>query len=269
MSLSLPKSDVLHTEFDGRWLTLTMHDPKTRNALTDDMATALTETLDAVAENRSVRGITLQGSDGVFCSGGDLKGMARHISSADRDAIIALSKRGGDLFAKLNSQPQFVLVLIDGPAMAGGLGLACCADMIGMTATARFALTEAKLGIPPAQIAPYVVSRIGVAAARRLVLTVQQLNSEDAIGIGLGDHVAPDTEALDNWSENIKSSVLQAAPGALAISKQIILQAGYASPDTLAGHAADAFTDCLLSEEGMEGIASFVGKRKPSWAEDV
>lgn len=268
MELNLPHHDVLLAEFTGGWLTLTMHDPARRNALSDAMARALNETLDAVADNRSVRGITLRGSDGVFCSGGDLKGMAQHIAAKDREAIVALSKNGGELFAKLNNQPQFILALIDGPAMAGGLGLACCADMVGVTSKARFALTEARLGIPPAQIAPYVVARIGLRATRQLMLTAASFGSDEAVAFGVADHQSQDTQLLEKWALSIQGDVLQTAPGAIAATKKMALKAAHAAPETLMEEAAHLFTDCLLSDEGMEGIASFVGKRKPRWADN-
>lgn len=264
--MGIPQSDILDTELDDGWLTLTMRDPARRNALSEGMVDALSTTLGAVATDRNVRGITLKGSGGIFCSGGDLKGMGARIMAGDREAIVAMSERAGQLFTQINEQPQFVMAAIDGPAMAGGLGLACCADLVAVTATARFALTETRLGIPPAQITPFVVARIGVPAARRLILTGSSFDGHEAGNIGLADHVAADPVSLERFESDVRQAVLQAAPEALAASKRIILESGQGAPAALMRGAAEAFADCLLSDEGREGIASFVEKRKPRWA---
>ncbi|MEM1380680.1 MAG: enoyl-CoA hydratase-related protein [Pseudomonadota bacterium] len=264
---NLPKSDVLHTSVTRGWLTLTMDDPRTKNALSEEMARSLAAVLSAVEDDRTIRGITLRGANGVFCSGGDLKGMASKIAARDRDAIMAMSKAGGEMFAQLNEQPQFVFVQIDGPAMAGGLGLACCGDLVAVTPAAKFALTEAQLGIPPAQIAPYLVARLGLPTTRRLMLTAAKIDAEGALTIGLADHLVSTATEMERFEDQVISSVLSCAPGALAASKRVALEAASAPPRELSDDAATAFTDCLLSDEGAEGIASFIGKRKPRWAD--
>ena len=266
MTIKSP-SELLIAEAEGRWLTLTMKDAERRNALSEDMSAALSSVLEQATGDRSLRGITLRGANGVFCSGGDLKGMGRFIMGRDQQAIHQMSQAGGRLFAQIQQQPQVVVAVIDGPAMAGGLGMACCADLIAVTQSAKFALTEVNLGIPPAQIAPYLVARLGLSTAKRLMLTAATFGAEEAMQIGLADHMAADGSDLETWLATIKSQVLQCAPEALAATKRIALQAAIAAPTSLQDDAATAFTDCLLSEEGAEGIASFLGKRKPNWAE--
>ncbi len=263
---NLPESGVLKADLREGWLTLTMDDPARRNALSTEMAEALHRILDAVRDGRSVRGITLQGSGGAFCAGGDLKGMARHIMSGDRSAIETMSADAGELFAKLATQPQPVIALVDGPALAGGLGLVCCADIVLVTDDARFALTEVHLGIPPAQIAPYVIARLGLATGKRLMLTGASFGGTRAAALGLADQSFETASAMNKEAQTIKHSILKGAPGAIAATKALALRAGHCSPADLQGEAARVFTDCLLSEEGSEGIASFVEKRQPKWA---
>lgn len=266
MAITSP-SERLLADLQGGWLTLTMSDPQRKNALSEEMSEALSSVLNQTAENRSIRGITLQGADGVFCSGGDLKGMGRFIMDRDEAAIQQMSRAGGQLFAQIRQQPQVVVAVIDGPAMAGGLGMACCTDVIAVTQSAKFALTEVRLGIPPAQIAPYLVHRLGLAKAKKLMLTASTFGAEEAFAMGLADHVADDVAAAESWLSGIKDQVLQCAPGALATTKRLALQAAEQTASSLLDDAARAFTDCLLSDEGSEGIASFLGKRKPTWAE--
>ncbi|MCQ8184656.1 enoyl-CoA hydratase/isomerase family protein [Parvularcula maris] len=263
---ALTQHDLLHTDLDDGWLRLTMDDPEKRNALSTEMAGALLETLTAVRDDRSVRGITLQGSNRIFCSGGDLKGMAGHIMGGDRETIRTMSEVGGRLFAAFASQPQVTLVLIDGSAMAGGLGLACCADFVAVTPAAKFAFTEVRLGIPPAQIAPFVVRRVGLVAAKKLMLTGSSFGGEKAAEIGLADALVADGEALEAYEQALAEQVRGCAPGAVAATKELAIRAAEHPPHTLAEEAAQVFTDCLLSDEGREGIASFAQKRKPSWA---
>jgi isohexenylglutaconyl-CoA hydratase len=244
-----------------------MRDEARRNALSAEMAESLLRVLAAVRDNREVRGITLKGSGGVFCSGGDLKGMAKHIVAGDAEKIRQMSAEGGKLFAAVANAPQVTVALVDGPAMAGGLGLVCCADIVAVTPSAKFALTEVKLGIPPAQIAPYVVRRLGLPVAKRLMLTASSFEGEEAHGMGLADHLATDASSLENFEAEVKRRVSGCAPGAVAATKRLALMAADTPPEELNEKAAEAFTECLLSDEGREGTASFVEKRKPSWAE--
>lgn len=264
----LPHSDILNTKLSSGWLRISFNDPDRKNALSEKMSAALSNILSAVERDHSVRGITLRGEGGVFCAGGDLKGMAKHIFAGDRSAIEAMSRAGGDLFEQVRNQPQPVLALIDGPALAGGLGLACCADLVAVTEGASFALTETQLGIPPAQIAPHVVARIGLPQAKRLMITGAKFGGEEALRLGLADVLVSDPGGLDDYETQVKAQVLRCAPAANAATKRIALASESLSPEEMKTEAARAFTDCLLSDEGREGIASFVEKRKPSWRQD-
>lgn len=264
----LPYSDVLNVSLGEGWLSLTMDDPARKNALSDDMVGALSSILSHVADDRSVRGITLRGANGIFCSGGDLKGMGGAIMSGDKAAVAAMSVRAARLFRQVAEQPQPVLALVDGPALAGGLGLVCCADIVAVTAGAQFALTEVKLGIPPAQIAPYVVARLGLPTAKRLMLTAAKFGGDEAARIGLADRIVEDANDLDTVEGEIKRQVLACAPDANAATKALAIASTRLSPDEMMARAADAFADCLLSDEGREGIASFLEKRKPKWHSD-
>lgn len=265
---TLPKTTKIDLELDAGWLTVWFNTPENRNALSDELAGELRATLDAIHDDRTVRGVTLRGRGGVFCAGGDLKAFQAALTGGlTQDAASVMNKAGGELFRSINTLPQMVVVLVEGAAIAGGLGLACCADIVAVTRDAKFALTETQLGIVPAQIAPHVIRRVGETAARRLMLTGARFDGAEAGRIGIADYVADDALSLDAIEADIRKAVRRCAPGANAATKRLVIGAKHLSPDQLIDHAAEAFADSITSDEGREGIASFVQKRKPNWAE--
>lgn len=265
---TLPETETLILKLDQGWLTIWFNTPENRNALSDKLAGELKETLLAVREDRSVRGITLRGKGGIFCAGGDLKGFMKALSGGmSRDEAAAMNRGGGELFALVNAMPQVVVVLVEGAAIAGGLGLVCCADIVVVTKDAKFSLTETQIGIPPAQIAPYIVQRLGLSTARRLMLTGARFDGEEAGKLGLADHVVAAADDFDDVEINIRKNVIRCAPGANAITKEIVLASQTLSGTEMMDFAAERFAQCITGDEGREGIASFVEKRKPEWAE--
>jgi len=181
------------------------------------------------------------------------------------EEVMELNKSAGYLFAKVNSMPQVVLAYVEGAAIAGGLGLMCCADVITVTDGAKFSLTETMLGIAPAQIAPIVVARIGLPAARRLMLTAARFAGTEALEVGLADYVVQDASEFEEIENGLKKGVMKCAPGANAATKEILQVTPYLYGEDMMNFAADKFATCMRSEEGQEGIASFFEKRRPSW----
>ena len=260
-------SDDLIVERESGWLTLWMNRPDVRNALGAELVAAMRTALEAVRADRSVRGITLRGKGGVFCAGGDLKNFKSSFQGGASHAEIATANRdAGDFFSLLNTMPQVVVMLIEGAAIAGGLGMACTGDVVVVTADAKFAISETSLGIPPAQIAPFVVRRIGLTAARRLMLTGARFDGAEAGRLGLADFVADDAAGLDAIEADIRASVRRCAPGANAVTKEIVLKAPDLPRDDMVAFAAERFADCMLGDEARDGIGAFLEKRKPTWA---
>ena len=262
-------TDELIVERDDGWLTLWMNRPDVRNALGAEMLEAMRGALEAVCDDRTVRGITLRGKGGVFCAGGDLKSFRSNFQGGASHAEIAASNsNAGEFFTYLNTMPQVVVMLIEGAAIAGGLGMACTGDVVAVTADAKFAITETSLGLPPAQIAPFVVQRIGLTAARRLMLTGARFDGREAGRLGLADFVAEDAAGLDAIEADIRRSVRRSAPGANDLTKELVLKAPLLPRDEMVAVAGERFADCMLGEEAREGIAAFLDKRRPSWAEN-
>ena len=266
---NLPKTENLLLEQDAGWLTIWFNRPDNRNALSKELTTELKEVLNAVRDNQKIRGITLRGKGGVFCAGGDLKGFKNNYQGGSQtmEDIAAASRQGGQMFDLINELPQVVLILVEGAAIAGGLGMVCCADAVAVTKDAKFAMTETAIGIPPAQIAPFVAQRLGLRIARRLMVTASRFDGEEAHRLGLADFVVDDAAGLEQIEADMKKQVRRCAPVANAVTKAIVLATRHLNREEQLDFAAKGFAECMLSDEGREGVASFIEKRKPIWAE--
>jgi isohexenylglutaconyl-CoA hydratase len=267
----LPATKVIRLDRRGFRLIATIDDPATRNAMTDELVADLFAVLDATKDDRSIRVLVLQGANGAFCAGANLKGnLARlktDVKLEETDPILTANRRGGELYAKLNAHPMLVIAIVDGPAFGGGLGLTSCADIVLATPRARFALSETGLGIPPAQIAPYVVARVGLKHARRLALTGARFDAREGVAIGLVDHLCPRDDDLQAALNAIYENVGRCAPGANATTKRLLLASIGRRPEELTDEAATAFSAALRGEEGREGLAAFLEKRPARWVE--
>lgn len=265
----LPKTECLILEQEDGWLTIWFNRPESRNALSRELTTELRAVLAQVRDDRTIRGITLRGKGGVFCAGGDLKGFKANYQGGTQTVadVAASSRAAGEMFDQINEMPQVVVILVEGAAMAGGLGMTCTGDVVVVTADAKFAMTETTLGIPPAQIAPFVVRRLGLSTARRLMLTAARFDGTEAGRLGLADFVAADRDELERIEADIKKQVRRCAPGANAATKEIVLAAPHLERRAMLDLAAKGFAECMLSDEGREGVASFLEKRRPYWAE--
>ncbi|MDD9797603.1 MAG: enoyl-CoA hydratase-related protein [Alphaproteobacteria bacterium] len=269
---NLPSLTKLDLEFKQNWLTIWLNQPETRNALDELMLEELTHlfhSLQEVENARLVRGISLRGRGGVFCAGGNLKFFQTELqATGDKQAIIAVSNALAELFHSVHTAPQFTLVLIEGAAMAGGFGLACCADMVLCMADAKFAMTETRIGLSPAQIAPYVIKKLGYAQARRLLLTGARFDGTQAQTLGFADFIATDISEFEKIEKNIKAQVLACAPQAIAATKDLLYQTAHADMQQARAIAAENFYQRMTSDESREGIAAFFEKRKPNWTID-
>lgn len=269
---TLPETRTLELELEHQWLTVRLNEVDSRNALTHALSDELKAILLAVRHDRRVRGISLRGNGGVFCAGGDLKAFSalRTLEGeAAAEAAVATSMDGAELFALVHSAPQVVIALVEGAAVAGGLGLACAADFAFATQDAVLAFSETRLGLAPAQIAPYVIAKTGLRRGRRLLLTGVRLNGAEAFESGLIDGVASNPAELEQLESVLINEVLECAPGAIDATKQVIADVAGVDIEAFQPRAAAVFAQCLVSDEGREGVAAFFRKRPPSWAPDA
>ncbi len=266
----LPQTSALVLEQTAGVLRIWLNRPEAKNSLNAAMVDELHAVLDAVRDDRDIRCLILRGKGGIFCAGADLKNTKA--DSQDAEATHADVARGnrsfGDLLIKLNEQPQVVIMQVEGAAIGGGLGLCCVADVTIVAADTKFRLSETSLGIPPAQIAPFVTERIGLTQARRLMLTGARFDGTEAVRVGIGHFVVPDNDAMTATCEAVLADIRQCAPGANAVTKGIVFTATRQPRDVALDFAAEGFADCMLGDEGREGITAFIERRKPYWAQD-
>ncbi|HWB79818.1 MAG TPA: enoyl-CoA hydratase-related protein, partial [Nannocystaceae bacterium] len=206
-----------------------------------------------------------------FCAGGDVKDMAATRGAPIEngvDPIAAYNRRFGTVISAVERAPQVTVAVLEGAVLGGGFGLACVVDIAIAKHDASFGLPETGLGIPPAQIAPFVVRRIGLSQAKRLALTGARFDGKRAKELGLVHDVVDDRTLTETVAETL-TQIRRCAPGANAATKAIMLQAGSTALPELLDDAAAHFAAATRGPEAAEGMMAFVQKRKPSWAVDA
>jgi isohexenylglutaconyl-CoA hydratase len=256
-------------------LHVTLNRPQARNAMSLQMVAELRQVLkDAeatVGKSGAVRVVVLRGAGGHFCAGADLKDMAgarmRAMQAAGTgapDPIAEVNAEFGQLCVAYARTPLAVVAVLEGTVMGGGFGLACVADVAIASETANFRLPETSLGVVPAQIAPFLVERLGYSQAKRLAVTGGRLDAAAAMRLGLV-HEAVAGDAIDGTLNKVLTDILACAPGALAATKALMAQARLREPQDLVLSAAAIFSHVAQGPEGIEGMTAFMQKRKPNW----
>ncbi|MFJ4543962.1 enoyl-CoA hydratase/isomerase family protein [Pseudomonas sp. NPDC088885] len=262
---SLPECQTLLLELHGGVLHITLNRPDSRNAMSLQMVSELRAVLASVREDRSVRALVLSGAGGHFCAGGDIKDMAS-ARAQGADAYRDLNRAFGALLEEAQHAPQALITVLQGAVLGGGFGLACVSDIAIADHQAQFGLPETSLGLLPAQIAPFVVQRIGLTEARRLALTAARFDGQQARRLGLVHFVEQDAQALAERLDEVLQHVLCCAPEANALTKKLLLASAGQPSAELLDEAAQWFSEAVTGEEGIEGTMAFVQKRKPRWA---
>lgn len=262
----------LRTLRQGGFLFLTLDDAPTRNALSPEMVEELKAAVAAAAADATLRAVVLRGAHGFFCAGGSMGNFQERLkleqTQTGADPIAARNRTFGDFMIALARLPKVLLAVVEGAAMGGGFGLACAADIVLARRDAKFALSETTLGLVPAQIAPFVVARIGQARSRRLALSGERIDGVEAERIGLVDFVADDAAALEARLLTVLQGIARCAPGANAATKALLQECAEVELAPILDRAARSFARQLRSE-GVEGVAAFRDKRAAAWVEKV
>lgn len=243
--------------------SLTLARPDKHNALSAEMIDALTAATHDLGRDRAVRVVVLHGEGASFCAGGDL-GWMRVQFDATREGRMVEARRLAMLFKALNELPKPLIARVHGNTFGGGIGLLSVCDMVIAAATARFGLTEVRLGIIPATIGPYVVARIGEAQARPLFISGKIIDAWQAHAAGLLSRVVAE-DALDEAVESEIRHLLAASPEASARAKALARSLGMPITDTVIDRVIEQLVEAWESDEAKEGLAAFFERRPPKW----
>ena len=238
--------------------------PDVRNAFNDEVIAELTAAFAQLARDAQVRVVVLSGRGKAFCAGADLnwmRAMADYSWEQNRED----AQRLADMLWTLDQCPVPVVGRVQGDCYAGGMGLAAICDVLVASRNVTFCLSEARLGLLPATISPYVVRAMGPQAARRYFVTAERFSAAQAHAMGLV-HELCEPEALDAKVAEIVATLVANGPAAVKACKQLVRDiAGQELTEALRAETARRIADIRASSQGKEGVQSFLGKRSPNW----
>lgn len=246
--------------------TVTLNRPDKHNAFDDKLVTELTDALLKLNTDDKVRVVVLTGTGKSFSAGADINWMKSMAGFSEAESLED-SLKLAELMQVLDNMKKPTVARVNGHAFGGGVGLVCCCDIAVTAESAKFALSEVRLGLVPAVISPYVIAAIGERHARRYFLTAEAMSAEQARHIGLV-HEAVATAELDAAVEKEITLLLQGGPKAQATAKHLVRQVCHADIDAeehLRQTTAEIIAQARVSEEGQEGLGAFLEKRKPDW----
>jgi methylglutaconyl-CoA hydratase len=252
----------LHQEH--RVATITLNRPEVRNAFNEIAIAELTQAFQAMAEDADVRAIVLTANGAAFCAGADLNWMKKiaGYSHAENSADAA---QLAQMLRAIYLCPKPVVARVQGDCYAGGMGLVAACDIAVAVEDAAFCLSEVKLGLIPATISPYVIKAMGENAARRYFLTAERFTAQEAQRIGFVQEVVT-ADALDAKVAAIVRALTSNSPNAVKQAKCLVRDiAGRPLSDALIADTAERIAQIRASDEGREGVQSFLEKRKPHW----
>ena len=249
---------------EGALARIRLTNPEKHNAFDDRLIAGLTTAFVALGEDDAIRAVVLEAEGKSFSAGADLnwmKRMAGYSDAENRADAMALA----DLMRTINDLPKPTIAKVQGAAFGGGVGLIACCDIAVASETAKFSLSEVKLGLIPAVISPYVVAAMGARAARRYFQTAEVFSAGEAHRLGLvHEVVAPD--ALDAKVDNILGAIAKVGPNSAAEAKKLIVAVDRPITEDVLADTAERIARIRASEEGREGVSAFLDKRMPGWA---
>ena len=244
--------------------TVLLNRPERHNAFDENMIAELTASFDSLAANEKVKLMVLRSNGRNFSAGADLDWMKRMANYSHEENL-----RDANLLAqmlhKINYLPFPTIARVQGAAMGGGAGLVCCCDIAIASDSASFAFSEAKLGLIPATISPYVIQSIGAQAARRYFLTAERFDANTALRLGMVSECMDENE-IDEEINKLAQAILANSTDAVKAAKQLVfdIENQEVNP-ALIEMTSERIAEIRASEEGKEGLAAFLEKRKPAW----
>ena len=256
--------ETLKLVIEGNVATVTLNRPDVRNAFNETTIAELARAFEGLGRSDMVRAIVLAANGAAFCAGADLNWMKKmalysHAENAEDAEKLA------DMLRTIYLCPKPVVAKVQGDCYAGGMGLVAACDIAVASNGAFFCLSEVKLGLIPATISPYVIKAMGENAARRYFLTAEKFTAQEAHRIGFVHDIVA-AEALDEHVASIVKALVTSSPNAVREAKVLVREvSGKAVDSALVVDTAERIANIRSSDEGREGVASFLEKRKPSW----
>jgi len=241
--------------------------PEVHNAFNEALIAELHAAFRELGADVGVRVIVLAGEGKSFSAGADLDWM-RRMASASEAENRADAERLAAMLRAVAECPKPVVARVHGAAIGGGAGLTACADIAIAGESAVFAFAEVRLGILPATIAPHVIEKIGLGRALPLFLTGERFGAAQAASVGLVHRVVPDRE-LDSAVEATVDALLAGSPAAQAVIKTLVRRVDATPREKIDKYTSELIAAIRASEEGREGVAAFLEKRKASWMTDA
>jgi len=255
--------ETLRVERQGPIVRVTFARPDVRNALNSQMITELTAAFSALSSDESVRAVVLQGDGASFSGGADINYMRAGLDLGEKENE-ADALRLSDMFASIDRCAAPVVARVHGAALGGGSGIIAACDIVVAADDAVFGFTEARLGIVPAVISPFVLRKIGQSHARALFMTGERFDAARALRIGLVHDVVPPA-GLDAAIARIIEAILACGPQAARVAKTIVRTVSMMSAEEARAWTAQTIAKRRASDEGQEGLRAFLEKRKPDW----
>ena len=257
-------TQALNVAVNDRIARITLTRPEVRNAFNDEVIQQLKAAFESVGANSDVRAVVLAAEGPAFCAGADLNWM-RRMADYTRDENLADAGQLAAMLQAIYECPKPTIAAVQGDVFAGGMGLVAACDMAVSVLTATYCLSEVKLGLIPATISPYVIRAMGARAAHRYFLTAERFSAEEAHRIGFV-HELVDADTLDAKVAELAAALVSASPAAVRACKRLVQDVAEREIDAaLIAATVEGIADIRASDEGREGVASFLQKRKPAW----
>ena len=248
----------------GHVATVILSRPDVRNAFNDEVIAELSQAFIQLGDDPQVRAIVLMAEGPAFCAGADLNWM-RRMADYSREENEQDAEKLAFMLRTIYECPKPTIARVQGDVYAGGMGLVACCDMAVSVDTANYCLSEVKLGLIPATIGPYVIRAMGPRASHRYFLTAERFSAQQAQRIGFVHEVVP-ADQLDAIVSTWVQALLAASPNAIKECKKLVQYvADRDITRLLIDHTVKAIADIRASDEGKEGVQSFLNKRKPAW----
>jgi len=255
---------TLNLTMEAQMATVTLNRPDVRNAFNETTIAEMTQVFQQLDADTSVRAVVLAANGAAFCAGADLNWMKKMADYTHAENLADAGQLAAMLAAIYHcSKP--VVAKVQGDCYAGGMGLVAACDIAISVDTANYCLSEVKLGLIPATISPYVIKAMGESAARRYFITAERFSAAEAQRIGFVHEVVA-ADALDSKVAEIAKALVSNSPNAVKQAKKLVqdVASREITPELVAA-TVEGIAQIRASEEGREGVRSFLEKRKPSW----